>query len=105
MNREGFWSTGKESDLPQAYAYKVSVDTWKGKEEFLNRLDRIQSTYAQVLYYKGISSCRICNCMNGSREYKYEGWQWPEGYSHYIEKHNVRPSLAFEEFITGKIIT
>jgi hypothetical protein len=27
-------------------------------------------------------------------------WRWPEGFAHYVEEHNVRPSLAFQMLIT-----
>lgn len=54
--------------------------------------------------YKGSSTCRCCGNTNGSGDYKSDGWVWPEGLHHYIAKHNVRPSLAFQEFILGRQI-
>lgn len=45
--------------------------------------------------YRGISSCRVCGQMNGSADYIRDGWTWPQGYSHYIEAHGVRPPQAF----------
>jgi hypothetical protein len=55
----------------------------------------------QVCGYRGSSTCRICGIRNGYREFNIAGWQWPSGFRHYIEAHNVRPSLAFQEFIIG----
>jgi hypothetical protein len=28
-------------------------------------------------------------------------WVWPSGYKHYIEDHEVQPSLAFQEFVNA----
>jgi hypothetical protein len=54
----------------------------------------------RVASYRGSSTCRLCGQSNGSREFHVAGWIWPVGYRHYIEMHQVRPSLAFEEFVT-----
>jgi hypothetical protein len=51
--------------------------------------------------YMGISPCRCCNADNGSAEYVYAGWKWPEGYRHYLEEHNVEPSASFMVFINN----
>ena len=57
----------------------------------------------RVRHYKGWSNCRVCEQQNGSTEYVLEfmesKWEWPVGFLHYVEKHNVRPSQAFQEFI------
>jgi hypothetical protein len=46
-------------------------------------------------FYKGSSICRICGKLNGSSEIKaeYKGYTFviPDGYTHYIHAHNVRP--------------
>ena len=46
--------------------------------------------------YKGYSSCRICNCCNGSVEYSYYDkptntiFKLPEGYFHYVLSHHIK---------------
>ena len=34
-------------------------------------------------------------CDNGSREFTDGTWLWPEGFSHYVENHQVRPPAEF----------
>ncbi|QZE59519.1 hypothetical protein MPK66_gp275 [Erwinia phage pEa_SNUABM_2] len=95
LNHEGYWYSTYEKHLPQPLA---RVRPFKGKAEFLAALEAVESK-AQKRQYKGFSTCRICDCANGSADYNYKDWQWPSGYSHYIKKHNVQPSKEFHEFI------
>lgn len=92
-NREGYWYSQQEPQLPKPVA-----QAWPGKMLWLQKLIRAEKK-AESVAYKGMSTCRMCNQDNGHTEYAYKGWQWPSGYLHYIQEHNVRPSLAFEEFI------
>lgn len=98
--REGFWREGKESSLPMPVARQ---EAWKGRGEFLKSLAKKEKR-ANKAKFKGDSLCRLCKKLNKSGEYSFEGWAWPEGFRHYVEKHNVRPSLAFQEFIIEKHI-
>lgn len=47
--------------------------------------------------YKGYSNCRICNEIVGRDEYavkvKDKFFIVPEGFLHYIEKHNIQPDM------------
>lgn len=102
--REGFWrGSGDDGDeyLPKVKARK---GPWKGQKKFLKALAEVESkNHGNAGKYKGWSDCRCCGKHNGSAEYKVTEfgitWQWPSGYKHYIADHNVRPSLAFQEFI------
>ena len=103
INREGFWGSGRGSLLPMPQA---SETKWKGRALFLKRLHILQeSGDTRAAHYKGWSTCRICGCNNGSVEFTREGWRWPAGFIHYVEEHNVRPSLAFQEFVIGEVLT
>jgi hypothetical protein len=48
------------------------------------------------IHYKGYSSCRLCNCMNGSITYSYyekssnTTFMLPEGYFHYVLDHHLK---------------
>lgn len=53
-----------------------------------------------VIGYRGSSTCRICGCHNGSKEYVYGGYRWPQGFRHYVEEHNVEPSEGFKKMLT-----
>lgn len=97
LNREGFWYSEHSPYLPKPVPREKA---WKGKREFLTALaEKESSPDANSTQYRGWSTCRICGCNNGSSDYELDGWLWPVGYSHYVEEHNVRPSLAFQEFI------
>ena len=100
VNREGYWWSKYEPKLPKPIS---NLKPWKGKTEFLKRLRVIEKSTTKN-HYKGFSRCRICNKVNGTKEHVIENWNWPEGFLHYVEEHNVRPSIAFQEFILqGKI--
>lgn len=101
-NREGFWFSEYDPLLPMPVASETG---WTGKTEFIKALVEAESG-AQVVHYRGFSSCRLCDLRcNGTKEYTLTRdtgtWRWPEGYRHYVLEHNVRPSLAFQEFILG----
>lgn len=98
ISREGFWKTGRGSMLPTPLPLGKP---WVGRRRFLQALENIQRR-SVLHHYKGWSNCRICGCRNGSGEYQNDGWRWPQGYQHYVEDHNVKPSLAFLEFILGE---
>lgn len=102
LRREGFWTASMmlKGKLPFPVPYN---NVWPGKHKFLRALKKIQNV-AEVNHYRGWSTCRICSKHNGSTEYEYKGWVWPEGFMHYVSTHNVRPSLAFQEFIINKEI-
>lgn len=99
VNREGFWYSKYEPLLPKPIE---NEKPWKGKKEFVAALKAKQARL-RPNRYKGWSTCRICKCNNGSTEFTYHGWRWPEGLTHYVEEHNVRPSLAFQELIVGHL--
>jgi hypothetical protein len=93
----GFWAMrrGDSSRLP-----------WPG--------DRVDPMYSQtepearrlVLAYlrrpafkgvgwRGTSRCRFCDTSNGSHDFTDGTYTWPEGYAHYIERHDVVPEPDF----------
>lgn len=101
VQREGYWSNG--DDYSQ-YPTPVGADEpWLGKDEFLLALTLLELK-AKANHYKGSSECRICKKRNGSSDFEIDGWKWPSGYQHYIRAHNVRPSLAFQEFVLGRML-
>lgn len=98
--REGFWNTGKGSALPDPIE---NNEPWPGQAEFLKALTAVEGQ-AEKEAYRGVSMCRVCKRVNGSVTYISGGWEWPSGFAHYVKEHNVRPSLAFIEFITQEEI-
>lgn len=49
------------------------------------------------------AQCCLCGKMIGRIEFDVEGWQWPQGYLHYLKHHNVRPDSAFAVFIVSQV--
>lgn len=93
---EGFWYSRDEPYLPMPVSNNKS---WDGQSAFVLKLKQIEDI-AQVKIYRGFSRCRICNKLNGCKQYFFNGWEWPQGLMHYITEHNVEPSKEFKEIIT-----
>lgn len=119
--REGFWANkpvyidedstlpaaGSDEDLlPLALPIHNSAP-WHGKRIFVRALAKAEDSANLSGYsvqYRGSSMCRCCDKLNGSAEFQVpigggHEWRWPIGLSHYIDRHNVRPSQAFIDFI------
>jgi len=99
MIREGFWRSTYEQELPMPVACD---DPWAGQDVFIDQLEAVEAS-SETISYRGWSTCRICGCSNGSREYQAPGATWPEGLKHYITDHNVVPSQAFVDYISSVI--
>ncbi len=91
---EGYWKGRLTPDLPMP----VGDVRWDEREAFLERLDALER-FATERHTKGFSLCRLCGEVNGSSEYRMDGWRWPEGLRHYLSDHGVRPSADFEAFV------
>lgn len=99
----GFWNTHKD-DYPELPLPLAREKPWKGRRDFLALLSGVENLIkghqlGRINRYRGFSSCRCCGKANGSQEYTYNGFQWPEGFRHYIEEHNVKPPQDFIDFI------
>jgi len=99
---EGFWWSDREPHLPFPMPNEdpFSVFDYDNFVMALTYLEKDPDTTNTA--YRGWSNCRICGCMNGSVTYHRGDWSWPEGYAHYIKEHKVRPSLAFNIFISNE---
>ncbi len=93
--REGFWKSALEPELPTP---KACQRPHKDQAVFLEALSSVEFV-AHESAYRGWSVCRVCRKPNGNEEFKLVGWVWPQGYRHYIEEHNVRPSPEFKQFV------
>lgn len=97
--REGFWWSEHARNLPKPVPNEKS---WRGQRAFIVALFKLERKVRKKNppgATKGWSNCRLCGCKNGSTTFEWGGWAWPDGLSHYVEAHNVRPSLAFQEFV------
>jgi hypothetical protein len=115
---EGYWASDQD---PEKDNYKgiypcPTTSSFPQKDVFLEKLSKVENMLTNlqinenkkkyVLSYRGLSTCRICNNFNGSKEYIIDFSEgevnWPEGFSHYVEVHGVRPSDRFVEIIMSK---
>jgi hypothetical protein len=70
------------------------------REEIARRLD-LGTLFVQ---WMGFSGCRFeCGEFNmGTSCRTFDGtWVWPEGFSHYIREHGVRPPQEFVDYLLG----
>jgi len=99
MPTEGYWYEGKGSKYPKPISYKIH---WVGHGKWLEQLAKLEARVREegrIRRCKGWSNCRICGCKNGSTEFEFKGWRWPVGFRHYVEEHNIRPSIDFQVFV------
>lgn len=90
----GFWAWKLgEGDLP-----------WPG--DFIDRSWSQAERATVVAYLKnaptiehwmGFSMCRLCGEENGSTDQSDGTYVWPEGFTHYVEHHGVKPAKEFVE--------
>lgn len=93
---EGYWKSQFEPNLPIPKENTFSPPL---AALFAHKLQRLQDVICDELIAKGCSHCRICNCVNGNKEYLTKKWTWPEGLIHYVKDHYVKPSQEFINYI------
>ena len=106
---EGYWAslhpeydtenTREKYNLP--ISTKMPVDP-----KFLSKLKKIMIKHeSSAVSFRGLSDCRVCSKMNGSKEFTLTNSQisftFPEGIIHYYKDHGVQPSDKFHDFIVG----
>jgi hypothetical protein len=98
------WAEGyfANKEHPEYQTVTEGVD-YPEKKVILEMLD-VAEGKAKNIGYLGWSTCRVCRCHNGSREFVFSPsstdwsageYRWPEGLKHYIEKHSYKPSDVF----------
>ncbi len=113
---EGYWASDQDP-IKDEYKGKYSwpkASSFPEKEIFLKKLIIIEEHLLKlekntknedyVQSYRGLSHCRICDKRNGYKEYvltisETQKVNWPEGFRHYVEAHDIRPSDKFFEYI------
>lgn len=105
---EDYWASSKD---PETDMYKGEYP-WPKEESqpapnqslLLRQMAWVETNKATQHLCYGFSWCRLCgdDKPNGSWEYSFAGFTWPSGLMHYIMKHNVRPSIAFQNMIANE---
>jgi hypothetical protein len=116
LQKIGFWSVAsadivrhKDNTGSPVFFIDESIADDE-REDFEHRLQAAQASLTNlkegqlledgdVVSFKGWSTCRFCSCKNGSREFVFGGFVWPEGYCHYIAKHKLWPPAEFRAMI------
>lgn len=109
----GYWADNEspESWLPNPKNLIAKNDYWDNVKKELCKYRDPKITLIKYLisygtpcnYYRGYSSCRICNERLGSHEFKDEIYVWPEGLDHYIEDHNIMLPTKFLTHVYTKM--
>lgn len=95
----GYWYSDQDSDLPDPRDF-VS-DSWSADERavVVEYLDAV----SVAIRWRGLSRCRICGTSTGSTCISDNSYAWPEGLSHYVREHGVRPPSAFVDHAVARI--
>jgi hypothetical protein len=97
--RIGLWRSDTAPDLPDPHAW---IDEgWDEGERAA--LETYLSCGTVARAFVGFSPCRICGERNGNLEYSDGRYLWPEGLSHYVEKHSVRLPAEFVAYAVGRL--
>jgi len=96
--QEGFWGSKHEPHFPMP---EQNEKPWDGQIQFIDMLQKVQSI-SEIVRYRGMSACRVCGKLNGCATHIVDNWEWPSGFMHYIEDHNVKPTDEFIKFIQEK---
>lgn len=84
-----------QSHLPVAQDF---VDTdWQPNER--DRVVRYLEAGKEKHAWRGWSDCRFCSKHNGSRCLTDGHYVWPEGFSHYLKEHGVKPDDEFIQHV------
>ncbi len=97
---EGYWWSEFTPEYPKP---EHSHDMHVQKQEILHAMEKLEGFNMRVRkrHFKGFSRCRCCGISNGSTEYEYKGWRWPQGLKHYVDGHNIVPSKEFCKEVLG----
>lgn len=83
----------------------VKIILWQEKELFLNKLKEVQNNLAHLNKFKHYDKDNYKDCLFCDKKkittglFSINGMRWENGVEHYIEKHNIKPSIDYIDFI------
>jgi len=107
---ESYWLKNKEkviydsNDLPFPYPVE-NKDKWTEQDNFLDKLKDVHMSLIDDGYFyrydrKHYADCLLCDKKNVTTgKFEFNNIIWEDGLKHYINKHNIKPSKEFIEFI------
>jgi hypothetical protein len=106
IHTEGYWYSTQEPQYPKPIAVDEPFEDKQAIVDAMKKLEKDIYLHKKgnIVYFKGFSTCRCCKEINGTVEYTYKNWKWPEGLIHYVEVHNIRPSDEFIENVLKHFI-
>lgn len=106
MIKIGFWAqvppnhpASVEGDLP--WPSEFYAPNWDDDERL--KIAVYLDSGKEHAAYKGWSTCRLCGIMNGSTDLTDGKYLWPQGYSHYIREHKIRPPQIFIDWALSRL--
>ena len=101
----GFWRSPPGTPLSEPAHFPDPVDyvdrDWDPGERIAVGAYLDEPPFVQA--YRGSSLCRICGKALGFRERGDGRFTWPEGFSHYVFLHAVRPPETFLEHVRAQL--
>lgn len=93
----------------ELYPYPKEGSKWPDKSVIIDRIVDIchmldeKKRYAE---YDKPKDCLLCDVRNvTTKKYRYSNFMWEDGLAHYVERHNIEPSIQFKEFLLSKTLT
>lgn len=82
---------------------------WPDQSIIINRLNELSHVLdGKKRYdeYEKPKNCLLCGAQNvNKKRYRHAGFMWEDGLVHYVERHNIEPSVQFKGFILNKLTT
>jgi hypothetical protein len=98
MKAIGYWFNDHHPNFPKPEKYVDQSWDQSERENVAKYLD----SGKKFVTWRGCSTCRMCGKRNGSQCLTDNTYIWPEGFSHYIREHGVKPPDEFINHILGK---
>ncbi len=83
----GYWKNEHHPDLPDPRDYI----NWNWNAVERKAVVMYLKAGCPIVQWRGWVNCYICGKPNGSSCLGDDKYAWPDGFSHYIEKHGVKP--------------
>lgn len=93
LPKVGYFSGGFPDDGSFPSAASQVDETWDAAER--ETLIAYLEAGEVIASCRGMSNCRICQKWNGNKDLSDGTHVWPEGYSHYLRDHGVKPPQEF----------
>ena len=105
---EKIWKTNKSDKTYDAKGIKFPYPKenegfWPEKKnilEILANIEKMLQDKNRIIHYDKNKNCLLCNKKNvASAKYKFSNIMWENSLYHYIDVHNIEPSIQFKKFI------